>query len=368
MALDILTFLALVFILTALLTVLSMVFWAAFWAVSRRMHERDITRWFEKRKSQGEIASFGRLSTDGFPYFLNTFVYDLANSSSLCHALLRTPKLEVYRRARRPSRLLFSTSSDHRLVTPWGNFTVTQKISEARVQFVPFISFLRVFKKFLQFSDDLCLKTESGVEIECVELQFILERAKFLFRRQYELILRLHTLKVPEPYKRHMGNSKELPDYLENVFINATVTPNPEWVRRPFGDYVPKISKITFMRSNCFTWGDSMFSIQGQLFFNEFGQPNGELTVLVDKWQPLWEVLRSSELLPKRIFDPLDKEINRIEEYSGGEGLIRFGVKFWNGKVKVGNVLLSSLGVGPLMLPNLVRRPKEDLDLGKDKE
>jgi len=314
--------------------------WMTWWAFGQIAHEKALTAWVEDRRAEGWVADMSSLETAGFPNRFDTTVTDLNLADPETGVAWSVPQVQFLSLAYKPNEVIAVVPGPHRFSTPGETVDIAHE--DARASLFLGASASLPLESARLVVEDLALASNAGWTAKLDEGRFAAERVE-VAENTYRIGAEITGLGPADPVRQVLDPARILPDTVETLHLDATLSFDTPWDRSAIEDRRPQPSRIDLTDLSA-RWGDVLFRVAGEVTVDANGFPKGKVTVRAEEWRKMLDMAVASGLLPEALKGSVEAG---LELLSGGTEKIDTPLELSGGMVRLG---LIPLGPAPRLV------------------
>lgn len=303
--------------------------WMIWWAVGKGAYEQGLAAWIEQRQADGWVADVGELKTAGFPNRFDTTLTDVRLADPETGIAWRVPRLQFLSLAYKPHQVIAVVEGPHRFSTPLGGVDITHDDARASLFLKPETA-LGLDQAILILSG-LTLDADAGWETRLASGRFAAESVAAA-TNAYRLGADISGLEPSRPLRRLLDPAGVLPDTVEALRLDATLTFDAPWDRFAIEDARPQPTRIELSDLSA-QWGTATFKAVGEMDIDAEGFPTGDVTIRAVEWRKILDMAVASGVLPENAIGPLERG---LELMSGPRDTLDATITFRGGLARLG--------------------------------
>ncbi len=305
--------------------------WMVWWAVGKGAYEAGLAAWIDQRRDEGWAADVATLETAGFPNRFDTTLRDLRLADPATGIAWTAPLLQFLSLAYKPHQVIAVLPESHRFSTPEGTVDIAHEDARASLFLKPETA-LGLDQAILVLTG-LDVTSDRGWETTLASGRFAAE-AVSATTDTYRLGADISELTPAKPVRDLLDPAGVLPDTVENLRLDATVTFDKPWDRFAIEEARPQPMRIELDDLSAI-WGTVTFRATGELDVDELGYPDGDIAIRAVEWRKILEMAVASGVLPEPAAGPLERA---LELMSGPRDTLDATLSFGGGYVRLGIV------------------------------
>ncbi len=303
--------------------------WMIWWAIGKGAYEQGLAAWIDDRQGDGWAADVGSLETVGFPNRFDTTLTDLRLADPETGVAWRAPRLQFLSLAYKPHQVIAVVEGPHRFSTPEGAVNISHDDGRASLFLKPETA-LGLDQAILILSG-LTLNADAGWTTRLASGRFAAENVAAA-TNTYRLGADVDGLEPARPIRRLLDPAGVLPDVVERLRLDATLTFDRPWDRFAIEEARPQPTRIELDEISA-TWGTAMFRAAGEVDIDADGFPTGSVTIRAEDWRKILDMAVASGVLPEEGLGPLERG---LELMSGPRDTLDATIGFRGGLMRLG--------------------------------
>ncbi len=325
------------------LTLLGAALWSGYWFFGQQGVTTGFSTWFEDRRDEGWAAEFGTLETQGFPNRFDTSFTDLVLADPDSGLAWEAPFFQLLALSYRPNHVIAVWPEDQLFATPDEKYRLQSKNMRASV--VTDADIMLPLDRLTLTADTIVVTPESAEEPTTVEaLRLAAERAPAGVAT-YRLGLAADGLSPPLEWRVRLDPSGRLPEALDALNADITVTFDKAWDRSAIEDARPQPKRIKVKLAEA-RWGRLELQTAGEVDVDASGYPVGEIVVKARNWRDILQMAVASGTLKPGFAKTLESGLSLISQMAGNPETLDIPLNFAGGNVRLGPV---PLGPAPVL-------------------
>ncbi len=318
--------------------------WSGYWALASSGAKTAFETWFDQRRSEGWVADYGDLTVSGFPNRVDTSFSNISLADPATGIAWTAPFFQILALSYRPNHVIAVWPSDQTLATPYETLEIES--SDMRASLVLEANTDLTLNRTTLTAEELGISVANeDEETEIAALTLAAERVAIDASPTYRLGLQADGVAPSMPWRASLDPAGSLPETLDALRADLTVTFDEPWDRHAIEDQRPQPRAIKVKLAEA-KWGQLELQMAGALEVNEQGTPEGSLTVKARNWREILQVAANSGTLPKGLADTLEDGLALFASLAGNPKTLDIPLDFQNGRVFLGPV---PIGPAPVL-------------------
>ena len=317
------------------------VMWVAWWMAASASVQLALKSWFEDRRELGWTAEVGKISKHGFPLSLHARLHDISVSDPRIGVRLDMPQLDLMAPAYWPGFLT--------LKLPDTPFQITTPTAVAEVQLTDARADLRLHPGTSLQVQGMSVVSEAW-QVNLGQSPVLLADSLRLTVIQddvspetYQLDVNAINLTPGNLIRSALALPQDWPMSFDTFSGDVAVTFDHPWDRTAFGTRHPQPRAIA-LRRIAGKWGSLQISAIGDLSVDSLGVPTGAVSVIVNNWRDILDLVETSEALPPTQRQQVGILLGALANLGGDLNDLNLDLTFQNGEMSLGPI---NLGAAP---------------------
>ncbi len=317
--------------------VIAAVLWCGWWAIASNGMQRGITQWADTRRAEGWQAEIRRVSTLGFPTRLHARLHDVALADPTTGVAVGMDSFDISAPAYWPGYVTVTLpETPITLASPDLTVLATAKAARADLRLRPGTS-LELDRVSLR-SGAWALDTAGGSLVAADNLTLFLVQ-QTAGAPVYDMKIVMDGL-VPGAIPRAtLGLRPDWPLAFEAFTANMAVAFDTVWDRRALDRRRPQPRQITLDLAQ-FSWGDVTVLGTGDVSVDDAGLATGSLTVKVENWPVLLDMVENAGYLPPNLRPQAENMLTALAGMSGKSDGLDLTIDLDEGQMSIGFIPL----------------------------
>ncbi len=302
--------------------------WSGYWFVGAKGQENLVAGFLDSSRSDGWVARTGDYTVTGFPNRFDTQVTDLTLLDPSGEWGWQADEFQIMALSYQPNHVIVAFPGQQVITTPSGTLSVAGEQLRGSVVIAP-QSDLALSR--LQLEGALVrLHSSDGWDALVNSLNIALHLDDAGADLPYRLGVEATDITPPAMLTSIIGGGQFLPDTVEKLYLDAHLALSAPLDRHSFETRPPLPTAVTINDAEI-VWGSSRLRVNGMLRDSGGRYVEGELTLNVENWQPLFDVFKAAshlstteKLTLKRALDAASSgsTLQFTLTFSGGESHI----------------------------------------------
>jgi hypothetical protein len=312
--------------------------WAGYWFAVSRGVEGGLRAWFAERATEGWVADYASLTTDGFPAYFETVLTDVALADPTTGVAWTAPRFAIEAQAFRPNRITARWPDRQTIASPWERIDVTAERFDASVEFVPGTSLeLRAIEAHLA---ELALASTNRWNLRLGTGRLV-AAAMDEAAHAYAVSFEASDLVPSQRLRRDLDPARLLPEEIDGMTIEAHARFDAPWDRFALERARPQITVLD-LRDLRAKWGALELRAAGELSVGPDGVPDGRINVRATNWREILTLAGNAGLFPEPLLPTIERAFEILASLSGRPDTLDAPLTFRNGVVSFGPIPLGS--------------------------
>ncbi|MCX7558826.1 DUF2125 domain-containing protein [Sulfitobacter sp. F26204] len=326
------------------MTILAVV-WGAWWLLAANALSGNITQWMQDRRAEGWQAEIQSLKTRGFPAKFEVEIEGIAIANPSSGLAGTTQSLRINAPSYWPADVtVFLPRSPVQFTNKGITFTLRTTEGQAAIGLHPGTR--------LQLEQ---LSASSGpwtVDLPQGNLMqgqyFSADVMQLNSPRTYRFTLDASHLVPGGMIRTALGLPFDWPLGFEVFLAEGTAVLDRPIDRFTVETHRPRLQEIQIEQAKA-EWGSVRVSLQGNLRVDEQGVPDGQISILVENWRDLFDLVTRSGLISQNMGAQAEVMLNAMANLGGDPATLDMDFRFVQG-----DMFLESIPLGPA--PRLILR------------
>ena len=309
--------------------------YGGYWFVGARGLETAVEHWLDERRDDGWLAEWDEVNVRGFPSRFDLTVSALELADPRTGWVWTAPFFQTLALSYKPHHLIAVWPDTQVLQTPLERLDVQSERLRGSMVLTP--------------DSGLALRRAS-FEIDAIEVRSdagwngALEQARVATRvvpegadepLTHQISLKAKAWKLPSPLLARLNSADILPDTLDRVEADITVTFSAPWDRYAIERARPQPREVKVSLAEA-RWGQLELKLAGAFTVDEGGQPTGSLLVKATNWRDILQVSVASGLIPSEFQGPIETALGLISQLAGSPKTLDIPLSFRGGQTWLG--------------------------------
>ncbi len=318
--------------------------WSGYWFVGARGSHSAFETWFQQRQDEGWVADYSDLSVQGYPNRFDASFSDITLADPDTGLAWDAPFFQILALSYQPNHVIAVWPQEQRVATPLGKYQIKSQDMRASLVLQPDPQ-LALERTTLTADRLVVTPSNEPAPTSMNALSIAAERVQ-AGDATYRLGLSADGLKPSVSWVRLVDPKGTLPDTLEALSVDGTVTFDRPWNRSAIEDARPQPRNINVKLAQA-KWGQLELQLAGNVDVNEAGQPNGQITVKARNWREILQLAVASGALPEGLAGTAEDALGLIAGLSGSSKTLDIPLDFRNGRMLLGPV---PIGPAPVLI------------------
>ena len=312
--------------------------WMGLWAAGSILYERGLNGWIEARRAEGWAADVGALNVAGFPSRFDTTISDVQMADPATGVAWSAPFVQFLSLAYKPHQVIAVLPDEHVFSTPLQTMTIRHDQARGSLFLEPSTSL--PLDRAVVVIDALQVTSTLGWDVALKQGRLAAEAVAaavdtYRIGAEFDgLVPSLGTRALLDP-------GGVLPDRVETLHLDATLTFTGPWDRRAIEVARPQVTAIELDDLSA-RWGDVTFRAAGDLTVDATGVPEGRITVKAVEWRRLLDMAIGTGLLADTFRPALESALELMASLEGPANTLDAPLTFENGYVSFGPIPLGT--------------------------
>ena len=317
--------------------------WSGYWFIASNAVETGLAGWLDARQSDGWVAEYTDVTTQGFPNRLDTTITEIELVDPRTGVAWKAPFFQIFALSYKPNHIIAIWPHEQTVASPYEKISITSEDMRGSVVFRPGTS--------LELD-------RSNFDLQAFQLQSDLgwsaavEKGEFFTRQTvgkidtHDIWLEATNVRPSVNVKNNLDPASLLPDVFETLRIDSTVAFTAPWDRFAVERNRPQVTAL-HLKDLQATWGNLDLRAAGELSVNGAGIPSGKITVKAKNWRDMLQIGIDTGAVPANISDTLESALEFLAGMSGHPDTLDAPLTFKKGKVSFGPI---PLGKAPRLI------------------
>ncbi|MEE9452946.1 MAG: DUF2125 domain-containing protein [Paracoccaceae bacterium] len=317
--------------------------WSGWWWVGSTAQETAVKTWLSERRIEGWRAEVGDYKIIGFPNRFDNFFTDLTLFEPARLWGWRAAEFQVMALSYKPNHIIANWPGEHVVSTPFDTITLAAELLRGSVVFKPETS-LALARIQLEIAA-LNFAGMNGwqARIDKANVAFFTDESLASNRNAYKVFVKSTDVTPPAIWRQNTS----LPEDISEVSLDATLHYDRPWDRFAVEQNTPRLTAIS-IHDLQFNWGTLVLQGVGDIAVNDQGFAQGHLTLHIQNWRDLLQLLSAAGILPDGISEGLRKSLEVITRAAGNTKTIKLPLRFSKNRTYIGII---PIGLAPLLYP-----------------
>ena len=313
--------------------------WSGYWLIGSRGVENGLRDWLDGRAKAGWVANYASVDTRGFPNRLDTTITDLELADPSTGVAWSAPVFQLLRLSYKPNHVIAVWPGEQTVATPLQRVTIESDKASGSFIFKPGTDF-ELDRSAIVFNG-IRLSSTKGWSSEIAE-GLLATRPSAARADAVDIGFELSDLRPASPALAQLAEAGFLPDTVEQLKIDATLTFDAPWDRQAVEARRPAVTEIELNLLQA-RWGQLDLWAAGDLRVNAAGLASGSITVKARNWREMLQIATASGWIPESFVGTLESGLALLAQLSGSPKTLDAPLTFKNGQVSFGPIPLGSL-------------------------
>jgi hypothetical protein len=314
------------------------ILWSGYWAAAAYAFEQGAHLALREAHKSGVSTQFQEISVQGYPTEFEMGVSDISVSVENTFTW-ETQKAVLHTASFKPNEINLDLSETHQIDGSFGTTTITTKQAKLSVLFHP--SLLIPLGKIALHAEDMAIDQADGFKANLGSV-FATVTSYADPKEAYNLAAKLDNI--------HLGSLwPELPPAYQSVQalrLNSDVLFDAAWDRTAMSRGLPALQK-TVLNEIRFDFGDANILATGQLIHEATFGPTGQINLIVQGWQSLFELAKSLGYVAPNLEDMFFTLLTDLAAQTDSSDTITLPLTLQNGRVSYGALTVGTLPKSP---------------------
>jgi hypothetical protein len=327
-----------------IVVVLATAGWSGYWFWASRTVESAFATWFEERRTEGWVAEYDDLSVVGFPNRIDTTFSNLSLADPETGLAWEADFFQVLALSYKPNHVIAIWPPKQVLATPYEKMTLATGDMRASLVLEPGIDL--ALDRTTLTAENLTITPEDAADgTRFKALTLAAERVAIDAAPSYRLGLASEGFAPSLPWRAHLDPAASLPDTLDALRADVTITFDKPWDRHAIEDARPQPREIRVKLAEA-RWGRLELQLAGALTVDAGGLPDGSLTIKAKNWREILALAVNAGALPPGFAETLEDGLTLVASLAGNPQTLDVPLDFRNGRVFLGPV---PIGLAPVL-------------------
>lgn len=317
------------------------VMWVAWWMAASASVQQALTSWFEDRRELGWTAEVGAISKHGFPLSLHAGLHDVSVRDPGTGVGLDMSQLDVMAPAYWPGFLTVKLpDAPFQITTPTGVAEVQLTDARADLRLHPGTSLQVQGMSMVSKAWQVSLSRSPVLVADTLRLMVIQDDVS---PETYQFNITAINLTPGNLIRSILALPQDWPMSFDTFSGDIEVTFEQPWDRTALGASHPQPRAIA-LRQIAAKWGSLQISATGELNINPLGVPTGAVSVIVNNWRDILDLVETSGALQSAQRQQADILLGALANLGGNLDDLNLELTFQNGEMFLGPI---NLGPAP---------------------
>ena len=318
--------------------------WSGYWVLGSTGVKTGMGIWFEDRRDDGWVAEYTDLSVSGYPNRIDTTLTDVALADPDTGLAWNAPFFQIFALSYKPNHVIAVWPNDQQLATPYDKFDITSTDMRASLVLQP-NTLLTLERSTLTAENLVITPVGQNTPTKLTALTLATDRVAVDDAPSYRFGIKADGFAPSLPWRAHLDPAGSLPETLDALSADLTVTFDKPWDRLAIEQARPQPTRIKVKLAQA-RWGQLELQAAGELVVDASGQPNGSLTIKARNWRDILALAVKSGAVPEGLAGTLEDGLSLIAQLAGNPNTLDIPLEFRGGYVRLGPV---PIGPAPVL-------------------
>lgn len=316
--------------------------WSGYWYAGKSALEGGLANWFEDRRSEGWVADYQALSTEGYPSRFDTEVTSLELADPETGVAWQAPTFRIEAASASPTEIDVVWPSEQTIASPNERITILSDQMDAGVRFTPNTSLaLEAMDATL---NNVTLRSSAG-------WQSALQSGVFTTNLQdgsqtaHEIVFEANGVTPASQLVEIVDEAGILPEALETLQLDLTADFDAPWDRAAIEVRRPQPTALDLRLAKA-QWGPLELSAAGAVTIDERGRPEGRVDLRAKEWRQMLRMAVASGAIPADVAPTIERGLELLAGFSGDSASLNTTVNFKGGLMSIGPI---PVGPAPIL-------------------
>jgi hypothetical protein len=310
--------------------------WMGLWAAGSVFYEKQLQGWIEQRRAQGWAADVADLKVRGFPNRFDTTLSEVTMADPATGVAWSAPFVQFLSLAYKPHQLIAVLPERHLFSTPLQTMTISHEKAQGSLFLQPQSTL--PLNRAVFVIDRLLVSSSLGWEVGLAEGRFAAE-ADAAAENGYRIGAEILRLTPSRETRDRLDPAGVLPSTIDAMRLDASLRFTAPWDRFAIEQSRPQVTSIDLDDLSA-SWGSITFRAAGDLLIDEYGVPEGRITVKAVEWRRLLEMAVGTGLVASSFLPVLERALEVMASLEGSPETLDAPLTFQRGLITLGPIPL----------------------------
>ncbi|KAF0676896.1 DUF2125 domain-containing protein [Profundibacterium mesophilum] len=323
-----------------LVLIAASILWGIYWFIGARTVERGFAGWIEQLRAGGTQIEVAAIDTRGLPNRFDTTLTDIALDLPDRSFSWRAPFAQVLALSYKPNHVIAVLPD--RQSFEWRGTPLTLEAERLRGSLVMRPELALGLDRSSFVGEALALSGPGGSGLRVEELRLATRPGAGGARPVHDIGFELDDARLIAGRGNGplAGLPDDLPELIERVRVDATVTFDAPLDRHAFVSAAPRPTRID-LRDARITWGMMELEAAGELRIGPDGVPEGAVSLAATQWREMLRLAVAAGLVDPGLSGTIETGMGLLAGLSG-DGALRLPLTFAGGRMSLGPVPLGA--------------------------
>ncbi len=317
--------------------------WSGWWWVGSTAQETAVKTWLSERRVDGWRAEVANYKIIGFPNRFDNIFTDLTLFEPAQIWGWRAPEFQIMALSYKPNHIIANWPGEHEVSTPFDTVTLGAELLRGSVVFKPETSLALARIQLEIAALNLAGMRGWQARINKANVAFFADEGLTPNSNTYKVFAKSTDVTPPAIWRENTS----LPAEISSILLDATLAYDRPWDRFAVEQNTPRLMTIS-IHDLQFNWGTLMLQGVGDIAVNDQGFAQGNLTLHIQNWRDLLQLLSAAGILSNDITEGLKQSLEVITQVAGDTKTIKLPLRFSKNRTYIGII---PIGPAPLLYP-----------------
>lgn len=319
------------------LVIVAVLLWGGYWVVGARATENALKNWFDARQSEGWVANYTDIDTQGFPNRFDTTITDLELADTNAGLAWSMPFFQILTLSYTPNHIIIAFPDTQTVSTPNEKFTLESRTMRGSVVFKPDTS-LELDRSTFELAE-LDIASTSGWSTQIAAGQFATRQGAGPL--SHDIFFEATNMRPAQPVLAFLDPQGLLAETFDQVKLDMNIVFDKPWDRFALESNRPQPVQID-LKSFSAQWDELTLQAAGTLEVGPSGLPTGKIDLRAKNWRDMLRIAAETGLVPANALPTIESMLGVLAGMSGNPETLDAPLSFRNATMYFGG-----LPIGP---------------------
>jgi len=282
--------------------------WSGYWYVGKTAKFEVLSAWLENRRAAGWVAEYTDFRVVGYPNRFDSRFRDLNLRSPKTGIGWQAPLFNILALSYKPNHIIAAFANTQTISFAREDVTVDSSKMMASVVFEPDTKL--AVDRIRLLAEDLALTSTNGWRAKADSLAFSTRRNPGV-DFGHDALFDATNVTPTEAFRAGLDPKGRLPATIDKLLLDVTLGFTAPWDRIAIEEGLPLVTGIKVNRMNM-GWGTLGLSAIGDLDVAPDGQVTGRLSLSIQNWREVLDLVVTSGLLDQSMADTIGRGLELL--------------------------------------------------------